>query len=85
LAKPSQDINDVVISKWVGVGITYGIGILFAFVIGNNGWVKNLTFGLAIGSCSVAAYKAVIQSFLNLIPSTFDKIFNSKKDDTKNV
>lgn len=81
LAKPKQDPNEVVLSKWVGVLVTYIMGILCSFILNDNQvWWKIFVFGLSIGSCSVAIYKSAVQSFLNLIPAVFDKMFKKEEE-----
>jgi hypothetical protein len=77
VAKSHQDPADVVISKWIGTGITYGLGIVMGFIINHHKWYVDVVYGLCIGACSVAMYKSAVQSFLNLIPSLFNKIFGS--------
>jgi hypothetical protein len=71
-------------SPYVALFLTYGIGAYMGLLVKSdylNGdlW-PHILIGVCIGSTSVAAYKAVIKSFLEIIPRMVDKVFEKKND-----
>ena len=75
------------ISRFVGLVITYVLGIIMGFLLSNipEMWHK-LVYGIFIGCTSVAVYKSAVQALLGIIPSLVDKFFNVSpiiKNDTQ--
>lgn len=62
------------LNRFVGLGITYGIGVLMGFMLQFQvpTWQK-IMFGVFIGSCSVSVYKSATQSLLDLIPAVVER------------
>ena len=58
------------LNRFVSIIITYGLGFVMGFMVKFELilW-ERLMFGFFIGACSVAVYKAAIQTLLDLIPN----------------
>lgn len=67
---------------FVALTLTYGIAMSMGFLVrstylNGNIW-PYILIGICIGSVSVAAYKSVIKSFLEIIPRMVEKVLGKK-------
>ena len=60
--------------RFVSISVTYILGFIMGFMLKSEllFWEK-IMFGFFISSCSVAVYKAAIQSLLDIVPNIVNR------------